>query len=170
MRDNELLIITSVLLQYPDNELVDFCKDEGISDIDNLDILNKINYFLDYFNNQTLEKLQQNYVDTFDFNDEINLYLTYSKEIDDKERGEKLIQLKNFYRENGLLIDTDELPDYYPLMLEFMSIVEVNVVKELFEQYIESIDDLKINLKGINSPYEKLIDASILIISNLKSN
>ncbi len=168
MKDNELLIIISVLLQYPDNQLVVFCKNEGISDIDDLDILNKINYFLDYFNNRTIAELQQIYVDTFDFNEDINLYITYSKDIDAKERSDKLIQLKDFYRKNDLLIDSEELPDYFPLMLEFMSIVEIDVAKELFKQHLESIYLLKTKLKDINSPYEKLIDASILIINNLR--
>lgn len=170
MRDNGLLKVISVLLQYPDEELIVFCKDEGIPDIGDLDILNKINYFLDYFNNHTLEELQENYVETFDFNDEVNLYLTFSKDIDDKERSDKLVLHKEFYRKNDLIIDSNELPDYYPLILEFMSIIEISVVKELFEQHFESINRLKNKLKTIHSPYEKLIDASIMMINNLKTN
>lgn len=166
MKDNELLIILSVLLQYPDNELIEFCKNEQISDIDDPNILNSINYFLDYINNKSLEELQKYYVQTFDFDEDINLYLSYSKDIDDKERGGKLLQLKKFYRDSGFLIDTDELPDYYPLMLEFMSIVNMNTTKELFSHYLEEINNLKIKLNKINSPYEKLIDASITIIVN----
>lgn len=68
----------------------------------------------------SLEQLQELYVETFDFQRKSTLYMTYFKYEDSKERGAMLAELKSIYQLYGLDMMNEELPDYLPLMLEFL--------------------------------------------------
>lgn len=63
---------------------------------------------------------QEQYVQTFDFQRKSTLYMTYYKFEDGRERGQLLANLKDTYEQFGLLIADSELPDYLPLMCEFL--------------------------------------------------
>lgn len=68
----------------------------------------------------TLE-LQGDYVREFDMTAEHSLHLTHHLFGEEKTRGPALIDLSEFYRSHGLVVDERELPDYLPVMLEFAS-------------------------------------------------
>ncbi|CAM2860035.1 nitrate reductase molybdenum cofactor assembly chaperone [Salinicoccus roseus] len=67
-----------------------------------------------------LDDIQQVYTQTFDFDKHTNLYMTYFKFEDQKERGQMLAKLKVLYEMFGLKMPDNELSDYLPLMLEFL--------------------------------------------------
>lgn len=68
----------------------------------------------------SLEEIQENYADTFDFHKDCALYMTYFKFEDAKERGQMLAKLKLLYEMYGLEMPEGELPDFLPLMCEFL--------------------------------------------------
>ncbi|WP_405108776.1 nitrate reductase molybdenum cofactor assembly chaperone [Paenibacillus sp. FSL K6-1217] len=68
----------------------------------------------------SLEEIQENYAATFDFQKDCALYMTYFKFEDAKERGQMLAKLKLLYEMFGLVMPESELPDYLPLMCEFI--------------------------------------------------
>ena len=67
-----------------------------------------------------LDKIQEEYIETFDFHKSSTLYMTYPKFEDSKERGQMLARLKVCYEMYGLNMPKSELSDYLPLMCEFI--------------------------------------------------
>lgn len=72
----------------------------------------------------SLDDIQQVYTQTFDFDRDTNLYMTYFKFEEQKERGQMLAKLKVLYEMFGLKMPDNELSDYLPLMLEFLYAAE----------------------------------------------
>lgn len=72
----------------------------------------------------SLDEIQENYAATFDFQRDCALYMTYFKFEDAKERGQILAKLKILYEMYGLEMPEGELPDYLPLMCEFLYAAE----------------------------------------------
>ncbi|RIP37342.1 nitrate reductase molybdenum cofactor assembly chaperone [Staphylococcus gallinarum] len=70
----------------------------------------------------SLIEVQQLYSNTFDFNKKAPLYMTYNKFDTQKERGQLLAKLKVLYEMFGLKMVDQELSDFLPLMLEFLSV------------------------------------------------
>lgn len=165
MENKSVLQLISILLHYPGEEII--AEADYSFKLENEEVAKRINSFLNYLSNNTLEQLTQNYVHTFDFNEKTNLYLTYSKLKDEKERGNILVKLKEIYRDEGFEIESEELPDYYPLFLEFLSVASDETVKHLIEQFKESIEEINAELRNNNSPYTELIEATLLIFDEL---
>ncbi|HLQ72812.1 MAG TPA: nitrate reductase molybdenum cofactor assembly chaperone [Bacillota bacterium] len=67
-----------------------------------------------------LYTLRTKYIETFDFQKDTTLYMTYIKFEDSKERGQMLARLKVLYEMFGLYMPDGELSDYLPLMCEFI--------------------------------------------------
>jgi len=65
-------------------------------------------------------ELEARYVATFDFNEPTALYLTAHELGDSRRRGQALIELRALLRAAGFEEATAELPDYLPLLLEFL--------------------------------------------------
>lgn len=76
--------------------------------------------YRDQIQSYTLTEIKQLYTDTFDFNKQAPLYMTYNKFDTQKERGQMLAKLKVLYEMFGLEMVDNELSDYLPLMLEFL--------------------------------------------------
>ncbi|MCI1986375.1 MAG: nitrate reductase molybdenum cofactor assembly chaperone [Lactobacillus sp.] len=70
---------------------------------------------------ESLEALQTHYVGLFELNNRYTLYMTYYKLTDSRERGQVLARLKMLYEMFGVRVQGTELPDYLPLMLEFLA-------------------------------------------------
>lgn len=64
---------------------------------------------------------QERYVATFDFREPASLYLTAHELGDSRRRGQALIELRALLRTAGFEETGDELPDYLPLLLEFLA-------------------------------------------------
>jgi nitrate reductase delta subunit len=69
----------------------------------------------------TLIELQQNYVATFDQTPSHSLHLFEHIHGESRDRGQAMVNLLQEYRAHGLLMAADELPDYVPLFLEYLS-------------------------------------------------
>ena len=166
MENRELLKLISVLLQYPSEELIEAAKEyDELIDIEHTDeeMNQKLKRFLEHFNHRSLEELQETYVRTFDFNENTNLYLTYSKLKDEKARGEILVKLKRIYEDEGLIMETDELPDFLPLFLEFLAMAKIETTKQLFTQLREPLENIRNGLIEMNSPYSELMGICLMI-------
>ncbi|WP_051344180.1 nitrate reductase molybdenum cofactor assembly chaperone [Alicyclobacillus herbarius] len=61
------------------------------------------------------------YVETFDFSTKTTLYLTYHEFGDDRARGNALLALHQQLRSAGLEPVANELPDFLPLLFEFLA-------------------------------------------------
>ena len=65
--------------------------------------------------------LQAEYVDLFDRSRSLSLHLFEHVHGESRDRGQAMVSLRERYRQAGLDIASNELPDYVPLFLEFLS-------------------------------------------------
>jgi nitrate reductase delta subunit len=66
-------------------------------------------------------ELQEKYVDLFDRGHATSLHLFEHVHGDARERGPAMVDLGALYARNGLVIAANELPDYLPAVLEYLS-------------------------------------------------
>ncbi|CAG0907646.1 unnamed protein product, partial [Darwinula stevensoni] len=78
---------------------------------------------IEQFEQQPLMTLQEAYVDLFDRTPSLSLHLFEHVYGESRERGQALVDLAELYREKGLVIATEELPDYLPLFLEYLALL-----------------------------------------------
>ena len=65
--------------------------------------------------------LQERYVQLFDRTRSLSLHLFEHVHGESRDRGQAMIDLQNLYEMHGLSIGTTELPDFLPLLLEYLS-------------------------------------------------
>lgn len=70
---------------------------------------------------QDLYDLQARYDGLFDRGRSLSLLLFEHVHGESRDRGQAMVDLLNVYQEAGLLPRSDQLPDYLPLFLEFLS-------------------------------------------------
>ncbi len=162
-----LLKLISLLLQYPDEEIHSLHRELDIETNEAPQLAKDLKIFADYFHCNTLDVLQENYVQTFDFNDKANLYLTYSKSGEEKERGKVLAELKEIYSFAGFELESTELPDYLPLILEFVSFADEKISIDLLTRFRQPIAKIQQSLSEQNSPYATLLETLLIIIDQL---
>ncbi len=166
MEIQTLLKVISLLLQYPEAEIKSVDWQMEFVPIDEPELFENMNAFGEYFQRTPLVQLQENYVHTFDFNDKTNLYLTYSKLGDEKERGQALAELKEIYAFAGFELDSTELPDYLPLLLEFVSHADRKIREDLLRRFREAIVNTQQMLEEKESPYSNLFKGLLIIIDH----
>jgi len=151
--------IVSVLLEYPEQELIDNLPEirvilEENTDIDAAERV-ALRKFLDHLVSMTLTELQVEYVNTFDSIPEHSLHLTHHlfNDDSDRERGPALIDLGEMFKEYGVQTVTNELPDYLPLLLEFTSYLDDNEATVFLSDVNKVLKTLTDNLTKAGSPY-----------------
>ncbi|MBM7717136.1 nitrate reductase delta subunit [Bacillus thermophilus] len=153
--------LISFLLQYPDRRW-----EEGLPDV-KLEIeqityeplKEKLVKFVEAVNNSSSTDWLDRYIETFDFGRATNLYVTYLKQGEKRERGMELLQLKKIYQQAGFTVTDKELPDYLPAMLEFCAQVPTKQSNELLANYGGAIWLLREKLHSMNNDYGLLLDA-----------
>ena len=150
-------------LAYPDKQTFSNMELEGefpasVSEL--------IQYYWENMQQLSLDEIQEQYVQTFDFQKHSTLYMTYVKFEDAKERGQMLERLKASYELYGMEIADGELPDYLPLMCEFLYAANWNADEEQgewFQTMLAVMEDgsyaLHQALQKQESPYAYLIKA-----------
>ncbi len=151
----------SVLLEYPDQELIDHLPelhDEIARCVDINDTeRTAMQRFLEHLQNTPLTELQADYVKTFDLTAEHSLHLTHHLFGDDKNRGPALIDLGELYKDYGVEVVTNELPDYLPLILEFAAYLDDGEASVFLADANKVLGVLADHLKQAGSPYAALL-------------
>ncbi|HIF54503.1 MAG TPA: nitrate reductase molybdenum cofactor assembly chaperone, partial [Methylococcaceae bacterium] len=76
----------------------------------------------------------------------------------DRERGPALIELAELYKSTGFEIGDGELPDYLPLILEYVSTMDEEASALAFlQQTSQAVDIIATNLEKNESPYAPLV-------------
>lgn len=166
-------MLFSQLLQYPDatwqdrsDEMyVDWChliQDENEDVVKTLQTL--AGECIASFVGMDAEAITAAYVKTFDFNKKSNLYLTYGQLGEERERGPALLRLKQLYEEEDMILDTEELPDYLPLVLEYVAVSQDNRGISLLVSFRKALEQIKSALEQQNSPYRHVLQAILWIL------
>ncbi len=154
--------LLAILLDYPTQELSEHWSEieNTLSTLENLDEADKavLQTFTDWAQSMPLIKLQTNYVKTFDQSPSNALYLTHHLfEEQDRERGPALVELAEYYKSQGFEIDNGELPDYLPLVLEYVSSLEPLDARLFLQQSAHASEIIADNLEKCESPYAPLL-------------
>ncbi|QHS22495.1 nitrate reductase molybdenum cofactor assembly chaperone [Virgibacillus sp. MSP4-1] len=149
------------LFHYPSQEMIDEIStlQQDIKQISNTSTQQNLLTFTDHVKEQSLEEWKSHYIENFDFSRTINLYVTYLKLGEQRERGLELLKLKKFYEAHGFSVSDQELPDYLPLMLEFCANSDIEVSNELLEMNLKGIHEIQKRLIETNSSYQYLMKA-----------
>jgi nitrate reductase delta subunit len=153
--------ILARLLDYPDAELMenlpDIVKlleeDAGVSDRERHSLMQLISWMQIH----DLTGLQVVYVQTFDMTPEHDLHLTHHLFGDDSGRGPALIDLSEHYKSFGLELEGKEIPDFLPLILEYVSTLDDMQARVFLGDAAKVLVVLAENLEKASSPYARLL-------------
>lgn len=155
--------IISALLDYPNQELLDNLSEirAEIEKSSRIDAKEKEDLFrfLEHLINIPLIEQQAEYVKTFDMTPEHSLHLTHHLfgDDNDRNRGPALIDLGELYKDYGIKVATNELPDFLPLILEFAALLEDNEATTFLSDAHKVLAVLTDNLNKAESPYAALL-------------
>ncbi len=155
--------LLSVLLEYPTQELSGHWAEIQalIPALDHATEIDRqaLTGFVAWARELPLLKLQEEYVKTFDLSPDNALYLTHHLfEEQDRQRGPTLIRLSEYFKQAGYTIEGGELPDYLPLILEYLSVLDgENRVREFLQQSAHVAAIVAGNLDKMASPYAPLL-------------
>ncbi len=158
--------IVSSLLEYPDADLRAALPEirAAVTSADDIgpDERSALAAFLDKLEARVTREplvLEEEYVRPFDMVPEHSMHMTHHLIGEDKNRGPALIDLGEYYRSYGFDLNADakELPDYLPLMLEFISMLEADEAKLFLSRWTKVLRQLRVNLEEDGSSYADLI-------------
>lgn len=160
--------VCSVLLRYPDDRLPELLPVIGeiVAALPE-ESADPIGGFLDYVTTTPLLDVQRHYVETFDMRRKCSPYMTYWTHGDTRNRGMALLHFKGAYREAGVTIDEDELPDHLAVVLEFAATCDDELGNALLAEHRGVIALLHAALTDISSPYAAVLTAVLETTSAL---
>jgi nitrate reductase molybdenum cofactor assembly chaperone NarJ/NarW len=160
--------LLSVLLRYPDDEVLRHRAgiSEAVCELPGSPAKNAVLAFLAYWKNEPPSRLQASYTEAFDFKRRGCLYLSYYRYGDQRARGQVLADMKEAYARAGYPLDTTELPDYLPLVLEFASEIPEEGLPMLAENRA-AIEIIRRSLRHDRNPHAYLIEALIFFLPGL---
>jgi nitrate reductase delta subunit len=106
---------------------------------------------------------QEHYVDLFDRGRALSLHLFEHLHGEIRDRGSAMVQLKELYAAAGFELATRELPDYLPVVLEYLSCREMAEVREMLTDCADILRTIAKALIARRSRYGAVLQALIVI-------
>jgi len=107
----------------------------------------------DELRSEDLMDLQERYVGLFDRVRSLSLHLFEHVHGESRDRGQAMVDLRQLYLRHGYELDTDELPDFLPAFLEFLSYVPLVEARELLADTVHLIESIGARLTKRSSAY-----------------
>ncbi len=166
--------VLGVLMRYPKQQWMSACDelygilvDEGLLSSECLLGIKKL---LQHFKETKLLTLEEEYVGVFDFRRQLSLHLFEHVHGDSRDRGQAMVDLVERYTEVGLKLDENELPDYLPIYLEYLSSLSGSDIENALGDIINIISVLKGRLKAHDNLYYYEIFNALESLSAIKPN
>jgi nitrate reductase delta subunit len=162
----QVLAACALLLEYPDDGLraatsgIDVAVDR-LPDVPEVQALRR---FVAWWSAQDPVALADHYVARFDLQKRCSMYLTFYEEGDKRGRGMALLRLRKLYRTAGLPMESHELPDYLPVMLEFAATAPDGRGLAVLAEHRAALEVLRLALTDDGTPYAGLLDAVLLVL------
>lgn len=106
-----------------------------------------------------LYELQERYVFLFDRTRSLSLHLFEHVHGESRDRGQAMVDLKTLYAEGGLEIGINELPDFLPLFLEYLSTRPVEEARAVLAEPMSVLVALRERLSKRKTPYVAVFHA-----------
>lgn len=153
------------LLTYPDEDLVDGLYEishalaqEGLLSAAHLVQLSGL---IEELQEQDLMDLQERYVSMFDRSRRLSLHLYEHLHGESRDRGTAMATLAELYRFHGFEMTARELPDYLPLLCEFLSFLEDDVARSVLADAAPILEALAKRLAEKESRYAAVLEALV---------
>lgn len=149
------------LLVYPEAELQAAIPELARTLACEPDVLRGVQPLLTQLAEGELIELQQAYVQLFDRNPSHSLHLFEHIHGEDRARGQAMVDLIDEYRQHGFEPVADELPDYVPLFLEFLSLCDADEAARLLGDAVHVLAHVAKKLADSGSAYAGVLDALV---------
>ena len=158
-----ILKVLSVLLSYPEAETLQaldelaaiITQEKRLPETRKDALLVLINTYQDV----DLLDLQERYVTLFDRGRYLSLHIFEHVHGESRDRGQAMVNLLQLYESHGFEMSTQELPDYIPLLLEFLSQQEAKEAIGILQDAMSVMSLLGARLAERGSEYRSLFDA-----------
>jgi nitrate reductase delta subunit len=117
----------AALLSYPTKELIAALPEISV-EADGVDDL------LEELMSTPLLVLEERYVSLFDRSRALSLHLFEHVHGESRERGQAMVDLRSMYATRGLDVAGQELPDYIPAFLEYLSLLDADEARGLLQE------------------------------------
>lgn len=151
------------LLEYPGEDLLpavaaidDVLRSEGLLKAGDLAALEPL---LERLERSDLLDLQEDYVDTFDRGRATCLNLFEHVHGESRDRGQAMVDLQQVYARAGLALCANQLPDYLPAMLEYLSTRPREEATEMLADCAHILQNIGAGLTRRASPYAAVLRA-----------
>jgi nitrate reductase molybdenum cofactor assembly chaperone NarJ/NarW len=153
--------LLSVLLGYPDQHVLEAEAEleVAIAALPASKQRDALERFWAHWKAASPTERAQQYVETFDLQKRCSLYLSFYLHGDKRQRGTSLLRLKRLYAAAGLVLESNELPDYLPVVLEFAELAPAGYGESILAEYRPAIEVARASLHDRGSSYAHLLDA-----------
>jgi len=107
--------------------------------------------------------LEERYVDLFDRGRALSLHLFEHLHGESRDRGEAMVDLKRHYERAGFELAARELPDYLPVLLEFLSCRDLAEARDMLADCAHILTTIGRSLIARRSRYAAILQALIVI-------
>jgi nitrate reductase molybdenum cofactor assembly chaperone NarJ/NarW len=156
-----VLQAASVCLQYPDESVRSALPmvRRAVEDLPDGVARERLLSFLDSAAATTPFDHARHYVTIFDNRRRCCLYLTWWSDGETRRRGAALAALKQRYRAAGVELDSTELPDFLPVVLEYAALTDLADGLALLQEHRAGVELLRLALLDAGTPYAALLEA-----------
>ena len=110
-----------------------------------------------------LLEAQSRYVDLFDRTRSLSLHLFEHVHGESRDRGQAMVSLLERYQNAGLDVAAQELPDYVPLFLEFLSMLDAAEARAYLAEPAHILAALGERLRRRDSAYADVLEALVVL-------
>jgi nitrate reductase delta subunit len=155
-----VLQAASVCLQYPDDTVLSMLPvaRRAVDALPAGRSRERLIAFLDHAEATPPAQLAEHYVSVFDQRRRCCLYLTWWSDGETRRRGGALAALKHRYRAGGMELDTAELPDFLPVVLEYAT-GDLADGLALLQEHRPGLELLRLALLDAGTPYAAVLEA-----------
>ncbi len=106
---------------------------------------------------------EERYVDLFDRGRALSLHLFEHLHGDGRDRGAAMVELKTLYATAGFELTASELPDYLPVVLEYLSQRDMAEAREMLADCAHILSSIARSLVARQSGYAAVPQALLVI-------
>lgn len=157
------LRVISTLMVYPSDELrehkKDLCEIIREENLISIELQDRLIGLIDELSAGDLLDRQEHYTELFDKGRSLSLLLFEHVHGEGRARGQAMVDLMTIYNEHGFDINANELPDFIPLYLEYLSQRPLEEAKGWLEDISHILALLSARLLERDSTYAVLFES-----------